>query len=68
MGWKTGSKKDPREDGYYSFSDVVKKLKKEQGVKCFTKKILGVYGLKQEAIKHEIDYHARLKVDVNSNF
>jgi hypothetical protein len=68
MGWRTGSEKDPQEDNYLSSSDTVKKLIKEKGIQTFTKKILGVYSTKEEAIHQEIQYHARLKVDVNPLF
>lgn len=68
VGYRKGNKKDPREDGYFSSSDVVKKLIKEQGVQCLKKKIIGVYLLKQEALLHEINYHARLEVNLNTHF
>lgn len=68
MGWRTGGEKDPREDNYFSSSEIVKNLIKEQGVQNFSKKLLGVYSTKEEAITHEINYHARLKVDLNPRF
>ena len=54
MGWRTGGEKDPREDNYFSSSEIVKNLIKEQGVQNFSKKIIGVYSTKEEAITHEI--------------
>jgi hypothetical protein len=68
MGWKTGSKKDPLKDNYFSSSQTVKKLIKEKGIENFKKKILGVFATREEAIAHEIKFHSRLQVDDNPPF
>jgi hypothetical protein len=68
MGWHTESKKDPREDGYFSSSKIVKNLYKKHGAQYLKKKILGIYSTSQEALEQEIKYHARLKVDKTPRF
>lgn len=67
MGYR-GCITHPSLDKYYSSSDLVKDLIKKNGLKCFEKKILGIYLTQEEALFTEVKYHATLQVDINDKF
>jgi hypothetical protein len=60
--------KNPNDDIYWSSSKYVKHAIDEFGVEYFSKKIIGIYKIREAAIEKEILLHEKFQVDKNPLF
>jgi hypothetical protein len=58
----------PPLDPYFSSSEIVKKIIKENSKNFFSKKILGIYTTQECALRFEVRYHKIVNISQNAVF
>ena len=67
-GFRKSKTQHPNNDVYWSSSKYVKEAILKYGIQYFSKKIIKIFDIAEDAIKHESKLHERLKVDKHRLF